>query len=91
MRLNDKQIARIAEALLEALLGSGGCRLLAERGPALACIEKVIRSSQAQEADLDREAERLLEAYRAQAPGVDPQKMLAMIKKKLAEEKGIPL
>lgn len=91
MHLNDKQLHRLADTLLDALLGPGGATLAAERHRALGCIEAVVRASQDQEAAIEKEAQRLLEAYRAQAPDVDPQKMLAMIKKKLAEEKGVPL
>lgn len=92
MRFTDEQIRRLSETLLTSLLDRGGARLKAERGKALARIEAIIRANLAQEQDLDKKAEELLQAHLRQAPpGVDRQKLLQMIKKKLAEERGIPL
>jgi hypothetical protein len=92
MRFTENQIRRLADALLAALLERGGARLKAERGSVQARIEAIIRANLAQEEDLDRQAQKLLEAaLRTAPPGVDRQRLLAMIKKKLAEEKGVPL
>lgn len=92
MRLTDEQIRRLADALLTDLLERGGARLKAERGRVQGRIEAIIRANLAQENDLDREAQKLLAAHlRTAPPGIDQQKLLAMIKKKLAEEKGVPL
>ena len=79
-------------ALLTSLVERGGTRLKAERGKVLARIEAIIRGNLGQEEDLDREARELMETHLRQAPpGMDRQKLFLMIKKKLAEEKGIPL
>mgnify|MGYP001103853676 CR=1 FL=1 len=92
MRFSDNQIRRLAETVLTELLERGGARLKAERGVVQARIEAIVRANLTQEEDLDRQAEKLLEAHlRSAPPGVDRQKLLAMIKKKLAEEKGVPL
>jgi hypothetical protein len=92
MRFTDEQIRRLSESLLTALVERGGASLKAERGKVLTRIETIIRANLAQEQDLDKKAEELLQAHLRQAPpGVDRQKLLQMIKKKLAEEKGIPL
>ncbi len=92
MRFNDSQIRRLAEALLSALLEKGGATLKADRGRVLGRIEEIIRGNLQQEDDLDREARKLLEHHLRQAPpGIDQQKLLLMIKKKLAEERGLPL
>jgi len=92
MRFSDPQIRRIAERLLGALIEQGGATLKAERGTVLARIEEIIRADLAKENDLDREARELLEAHLRGAPAdVDRQKLFLMIKKKLAEERGIPL
>jgi len=92
MRLDDRQTNRLAEHLLTALLERGAARLAGERSQAIQAIADVVRKNQAEEADLDREARRLLELHLAKAPaGIDAQKMLQMIKKKLAEERGVPL
>lgn len=92
MALSDPQLTQLAESLLTALLQRGGATLQAERSKALQCIMTVIRNSEAEEQALDREARKLLEAHLEAAPvGIDQQKLLTMIKRKLAEAKGIPL
>lgn len=92
MALSDPQLTQLAESLLTALLQRGGATLLTERSKALQCVMTVIRHSEAEEQALDREARKLLDAHLAQAPvGVDQQKLLLMIKRKLADAKGIPL
>ena len=96
MRFTDEQIRRLASALLADLLADllerGGAKLKAERGLVQGRIEAIIRRNLAEETDLDREAQKLLEAHLRGAPaGIDQQKLLTMIKKKLAEEKGMPL
>jgi hypothetical protein len=92
MRFTDEQIRRLADRLLTALTEQGGARLKAERGKVLARVEGIIRGNLGQEEDLDREARDLMEMHLKQAPpGMDRQKLFLMIKKKLAEEKGIPL
>ncbi len=92
MRFKDEQIHRLADRLLTSLVEHGGTRLKAERGKIVARIETIIRANQGQEEDLDRQARELMEVHLRQAPpGMDRQKLFLMIKKKLAEEKGIPL
>lgn len=92
MRFTDSQIRRLAEALLAALCSQGGARLKAPRERVLARIEAIIRANLSAETDLDTEARRLLEEHlRSAPPGVDKQKLLQMIKRRLAEERDIPL
>jgi hypothetical protein len=92
MRFTDEQIRRLADRLLTGLIEQGGTRLKAERGKVLARVEAIIRADLGQEDDLDRDARALMESHLRQAPpGMDRQKLFLMIKKKLAEERGIPL
>jgi len=92
MRLSDRQIHRIADLLLTALVDRGGASLKGERAKAIARIESIFRESLSVEDDLDKEARKLLEAHLRQAPpGVDRHTLLQMIKKRLAEKKGVPL
>jgi hypothetical protein len=92
MRFSDEQIERLAEAILTDMTGKGRGRLKAERGKVKRRIEEIIQSNLAQEQDLDREARDLLETHLKNAPpGMDRQKLFVMIKKRLAEERGIPL
>ncbi len=92
MRLSDEQLHRLAEGLIDSLTGTGVVRAVADRARVVARAEAIIRDNLTQEQDLDRQARELLELHLQKAPaGVDRQKLFHMIKKKLAEDKGIPL
>lgn len=92
MALNDRELRRMAESLLGSLIEKGGSTLKGDRGAALECIEAAIRADLGRRDDLDKEARKLLEAHLKKAPpGVDQHRLLQMIKKKLAEERGIEL
>lgn len=92
MRFTDPQIHRLAEALLSALSNRGGARLKAPREKVHARIAAIIRTNLCAEDDLDSEARKLLaEHLRNAPPGMDQQKLLQMIKRRLAEERDIPL
>lgn len=92
MRFTDSQIRRLSEALLAALSGRGGARLKAPRERIQARIEAIIRGNVSAEVDLDAEARKLLaEHLRNAPPGMDQQKLLQMIKRRLADERDIPL
>lgn len=92
MRFTDEQIRRVADRLLTAMVERGGTTLKADRGKVLARMEEIIGRNLRQEQDLDRDARDLVEIHMKKAPpGVDRQKLFLMIKKKLAEERGIPL
>lgn len=92
MRFTDQQIRRMADHLLSALGERGGATLKAERGVVLSRVEEIIRAELAKEQALDNEVHELMESRLGKAPAdVDRQKLFLMIKKKLAEERGIPL
>ena len=89
MKFGEEQQQRLAAALLSALLDSGAAVLKAERGVARERIAAIIRRELEGEQDLDREAEQLLAAHLKNAPpGVDRHKLLQMIRKRLADERG---
>jgi hypothetical protein len=92
MRFTDSQIRRLAETLLGALSNRGGARLKAPRERIQARIEAIIRGNISTDDDLDAEARKLLaEHLRNAPPGMDQQKLLQMIKRRLADERDIPL
>ncbi|MFO7983863.1 MAG: DUF507 family protein [Desulfuromonadales bacterium] len=92
MQLTDKQIDRIADTLLNALIKDGGATVKKSRGAVAERIGEIIRDNLRREEALDREARRLLEVHLKNAGGdVDERRLLLMIKKKLAEEKDFPL
>ena len=92
MRLSEEQLQRLAAALVKVLVTSGRALLKADQEVVLARTVAILRQELAGDLDLDREAQKLLDAHLKQAPpGVDKAKLLQMIKKRLADEKGIPL
>jgi hypothetical protein len=92
MRFTDLQIRRMADHLLSALVDRGGATLKAGQGVVLARIEEIIRAEMTKEQALDKEVLELMESQLRKAPAdIDRQKLFLMIKKKLAEERGIPL
>ena len=94
MRLKEVQIGRLAEQVLTALDHDGLITLKAERGKALAAMKNAIADDIRLEADLERDAERLLEqTLRSMGGGaeIDRPKMLRMVKEKLAKDRKIVL
>ncbi len=92
MKFTDHQIRRLSEAVLRALEDTDAATLKADRPRVLSRVEEIIRANLAGEQSLEDEARKLLDEHLRQAPaGVDRHRLLQMIKKKLAEERGIPL
>lgn len=88
----EEQFLRIATRMLKSLKEEGGATLKAGEIPLRARIAQVLLREEAVIEDLDRQASVLLnEHLRGAPPGIDRQKMLLMIRKKMAAEKGIPL
>lgn len=54
-------------------------------------IKTALQRIKEEEEDIEKEARALLERYIREVPDVDPSRVLGMIKKKLAQEKGIVL
>lgn len=91
-RLSDEQYLRIAGRLLKSLEEEGSAQFKAGRPQLLNCIVQVFRREDNVLAELDLTARKLLDEHlRAAPPGIDRQKMLVMIRKKLAQERGVPL
>jgi hypothetical protein len=94
MRLKDEQISRLAEKIMEDLTRSGLIQLKKERGAALSAIKAAISADIRGEEALERDAEKLLDqnlAAMGGGSGIDRQKMLKMIKEKLAKDRKIVL
>lgn len=88
----EEQFLRIAARMLKALKEEGGAILKAGEIPLRARIAQVLLREEAVIDGLDRQANVLLnEHLRSAPPGIDRQKMLLMIRKKLAKEQGVPL
>jgi hypothetical protein len=94
MRLKDEQISRLAEKVMEDMTKADLIYLKKERGAALSAIKAAIAADIKGEEVLERDAEKLLDqnlAAMGGGAGIDRQKMLKMIKEKLARDRKIVL
>ena len=94
MRLREDQITRLADKVLADLTAAGLIVLKKERGAVVAAIKSAIAADIKGEETLERDAEKLLDqTLRSMGGGadIDRQKMLRMIKEKLAKDRKIVL
>jgi hypothetical protein len=94
MRLKEDQIARLADKVLADLTTAGLIVLKKERGAVIAAIKSAISADIKGEETLEKDAEKLLDqTLRSMGGGadIDRQKMLRMIKDKLAKDRKIVL
>lgn len=83
---------RLAERAINALTGRGECSLRQSSQEARQHIIAVLEACNEELRQLDMEAERLFAAHKSQLPpGADHQRALAMIRRRLAEQKGVVL
>lgn len=88
----EEQYLRIASRLLKSLEVEGGVKLKAGEIPLRTRIAGVLLREEQKIEELDRQARVLLDNnLRGAPPGIDRQKMLLMIRKKLAKDQGVPL
>lgn len=88
----EEQFSRIAARMLKALKDDGGATFKTGEIPLRARITQVLLREEAIIEGLDRQANVLLnEHLRDAPPGIDRQRMLLMIRNKLAKEQGVPL
>ena len=95
MHLKEEQINRIGEKILNDLTAAGQIVMKKERGAALSAVKAAIIADLRAEAVLEQDAERVLSENLAAlgrgAAEIDRQKMLRMIKTKLAKDRNIVL
>lgn len=93
MRLKKERIQSLSKVLAIHLMESGSIRFGKAKETLARAIEQIITNELLVEDRLEAEARKLLESYETQIEkgDVDPHRMLQMIKKQLAKEKGIVL
>ena len=94
VRASPAEIQRLAERIVDALLKQGYVKAMAEKAALSRRIAELMIHNLEQEAALEAEAERLAEQHLRRGPqsaGMDERRVIDMIKKKLAEERGFSL
>ncbi len=94
MRLREEQVNRLAEKVLADLSSAGLISLKKERGVVLSAVKSAITADLKGEEALEKDAENLLDQTLSSVgggAGIDRQKMLKMIKEKLAKDRKIVL
>lgn len=92
MKISDKQMRRMAQAILKGLKDQKVIQFKEKEEVVLARAESAIRSDFAREAELDKEVNRMMDDLERQNPGeFQRYKMFPLLKRRLAKEKGIVL
>lgn len=92
MKISDKQMKRMAEAILRGLREQQVITYKEKEDTVLERATAIIRADFAREAELDREVNRMMDDLERQGgEGFQRYKMFPMLKKRLAKEKGIIL
>jgi hypothetical protein len=88
---SDAQLRRTTDALVDELLKKGLIELTGDSGTLRDRFFAVLRQNFAEEAALEREAEAFADAHRRELVGMDRSKMVALVKQRLAKERGFVL
>ncbi len=92
MKVTDKQMKRMATAILNALKEQKVITFKEKEETVLERATALIRADFQREMELDREVNRMMDDLERQNPGeFQRYKMFPMLKKRLAKEKGIIL
>ena len=92
MKISDKQIQRMAQAILKGLKEQQVITFKEKEDVVAERAAAIIRADFAREQELDREVNRMMDDLERQTPeGFQRYKMFPMLKKRLAKEKGIIL
>lgn len=93
MKLTDKQIDKLSRLILDGLHKNEYLRFSAKEEMIREAIKEAITKNLRDEVNLDQEVKQLMEHYASQIEKgeVDSRKIFAMIKAKLAREKGVVL
>jgi hypothetical protein len=89
--MTEKQIDALATDLVRGLIARGAIRPLADEKDLIACVIEMMSANFEQENRIEDEAERQAQALSRENPGVDPARLRAGIRKRLAEKQGFTL
>jgi hypothetical protein len=89
--LNERQIDALADHLVRGLIARGSIVALADEKDLVACVVELMSANFEQETRIEDEADKQAEALARQNPGVDPDRLRAGIRQRLAAKAGFTL
>jgi hypothetical protein len=89
--MSERQIDSLASHLVHGLIARGSILALADEKDLIACVVEMMSANFEQETHIEDEAERQAEALARQNPGVDPTRLRAGIRQRLAAKAGFTL
>ena len=89
--MTEKQIDLLASHLVRGLIERGSILPLADEKDLIACIVEMMSANFEEETRIEDEAERQAEVLARQNPGVDPVRLRAGIRQRLAAKAGFIL
>ena len=91
VRISEAEIEALAERIIDALVRQGYVKPKRDTKDLVQRVAALLLENLRQDAALEEEAERVAEGHSRQMSGMDQHKVIQMIKRKLAEERGFPL
>jgi hypothetical protein len=89
--VSEKQIDSLAAHLVRGLIARGAIKALTDEKELVACVVEMMSANFEQETRIEDEAERQARALARQNPGVDPDRLRAGIRQRLAAKEGFTL
>jgi hypothetical protein len=89
--MSEKQIDSLASHLVHGLIGRRSILPLANEQDLIACVVEMMSANFEEETRIEDEADRQAEALARQNPGVDPVRLRAGIRQRLAAKAGFIL
>ncbi|MBV8773639.1 MAG: DUF507 family protein [Deltaproteobacteria bacterium] len=89
--LSENQIDALATHLVRGLIARGSIKPTADEKDLIACVVEMMSANFEEETRIEDEADRQAESLARQNPGVDPMRLRAGIRQRLAAKKGFTL
>ncbi len=89
--IREAQIDALANYLVQGLVARGSIKPKADLKDLVACLVEMMSANFEEEARIEDEADRMAETEARKHPGIDADRLRAMIKQRLAEKKGFTL
>ena len=89
--ISEKQIDSLASHVVHGLIARGSIQALTDEKDLVACVVEMMSANFEQETRIEDEAERQAQTLARQNPGIDPDRLRAGIRQRLAAKAGFTL